>query len=322
MTRRLFQSIRLGGLAALFSLGLSCAHRTEGKLVTATNEYTDSAGKVERVYERDVNRDGYLDREIEVYDAKQELVEYKLDLDQDGVLEKHWTKENEFRSDEFLSEEVKKTPDEERVSEEGRREEGEGIDYSRMSYLQAIAFVHTPKEVQAYFKQHWEFSQQEIANSYARNGAFPFSLSGESSDPPEVETFKHNHLRRKGLCLDYALAAAALLSDDGYPPLILFMRQALPPGASISEMKHHAVFLYRTEQGFDALGNTPRKAKYATLPDVVKSFRTFDVTFNAYAVINLEDNHPGQEWIHGDLDFQYYEVDEWQRVEYGKKKKE
>ncbi len=84
-------------LAALLSVGLylgaSCAHYQEGRVVPPTRESQNEQGNLECIYERDVNRDGIPDLEVEVYSPQKELIEYRLDLDQDGVLDQHWTKE-------------------------------------------------------------------------------------------------------------------------------------------------------------------------------------------------------------------------------------
>ncbi len=214
------------------------------------------------------------------------------------------------RKEDHKKEEISKKGNEPIAKEEKKA-------YWLMDYQEAIATVNTPQEVQEYFKEHWQFSQQEVTNGYAKSININLAWT---NDPPSAETFKYNHTRRRGVCLDYALAAAALLSDDGYPPLILFMKQALPAGVAPNMEKRHAVFFYRTEQGFTALGDIPKETKYpvSSLEDLVKSFRNFNTTFGEFAVVNLDDNYPDRSWISGDIDFQFPVIEDWEKVKYGR----
>jgi hypothetical protein len=103
-------------------------------------------------------------------------------------------------------------------------------DYSTLSWQEAIVHVQAPVQAQHYLDTH-------LTQSNAMSGYIPGLVSwGERS-----ETFRINHTKRVGRCLDYASAAAALLSDNGYPPLILEMQ---------GNLGYHAVYLYRTPDGF------------------------------------------------------------------------
>ena len=85
------------------------------------------------------------------------------------------------------------------------------IDYSRFTWQGAIAYIQTPEQVQDYLARH--FLQENEKSSYIP-GLIVFGKQ-------RGETFRYNHTHRKGNCFDYATSAAALLSDNNYPPLIL-----------------------------------------------------------------------------------------------------
>lgn len=173
------------------------------------------------------------------------------------------------------------------------KEEKKDIDYSQLTWKEAIAYVKTPEQVQDYLYKHFEYDFDEY-NSYNLWGVFNINTKGE--------TFKYNHTRRKGICIDYATAAAALLSDDGYLPLLLNMR---------SEDMQHTVFLYRTDEGFGALGDIPEKPMHKTIEDLVKAISP---TYKYYSVTNLDDNFNDREWIDGDVDLQISNIDVWYEV--------
>jgi len=105
------------------------------------------------------------------------------------------------------------------------------------------------------------------------------------------ESFRVNHQKRRGVCIDFASAAAALVSDEGFPPLVLFMA---------GNAGRHAVFLYRSEYGYGCFGNTPSLPIHRTIEDLVRSLGDF----NRFNVVNLDDNYPNKEWIHGNVDLQ------------------
>lgn len=173
------------------------------------------------------------------------------------------------------------------------KEEKNNIDYSQLTWEEAIAYVKTPEQVQDYFYRHFEYDFDEY-NSYNILGIFNINTKGE--------TFKYNHTRRRGICIDYATAAAALLSDDGYPPLLLNMR---------SEDSQHTVFLYRTNEGLGALEKTSEKPVHKTIDDLVRSISP---KYEYYSIVNLDDNFKDREWIDGDIDLQVPNIDLWYEV--------
>lgn len=162
----------------------------------------------------------------------------------------------------------------------------EKIDYSKLTWREAIRHVQTPEQAQDYLKRHFDYDCNESA----------FALPGLFSMGGKGETFKHNHIRRKGVCFDYATVAAALLSDDGYPPLLLDLQDG--PSSD-----GHSLFLYRTDTGFGALGTTPMKPIYSSTNELVKNINTkYEEHYTQYNVINLDENVPCRQWIGGDMD--------------------
>ena len=161
------------------------------------------------------------------------------------------------------------------------------IDYSKLTWQKAIEYVQTPEQAQNYLDTH--FKQQD-------DGRLKRYIPGLINFGKEKgETFKYNHFKKKGTCVDYATAAAALLSDNNFPPLIIGMR-----GSS----RAHAIFLYKTDQGFSALGVTPMMQSYSSVENLIKGFEEhWGYKFEkSYSIINLDDNFPNREWIYGDLD--------------------
>ena len=87
-----------------------------------------------------------------------------------------------------------------------------------------------------------------------------------------------------------------MLSDNNYPPLLLAMWAA--------EYKNgHAVFLYKENTGFGALGNTPVQAIHSSVEDVITEIsRSNNISYEIYNVVNLDERYPNREWIYDNLD--------------------
>ena len=145
------------------------------------------------------------------------------------------------------------------------------IDFDRigeMTWEEAIEAIQTPLEAQVYLDDH-------------------FSYPSSSIDNGRVDSFKTNHSDGKGVCYDYAMAAAALLSDNGYPPLVLLV-------------KNHGVFLYREGDSYVALGNTPVMEGADSIEGLVGKISDITgVDYKTYAVFNLDDYY-GDWWVGGD----------------------
>ncbi len=150
--------------------------------------------------------------------------------------------------------------------------------FETLTWKEAIEYVQTPEEAQGYLNTHMHYDEMGIFET----------LFGYKS-----ETFKNNHADKEGVCLDYAVAAAALLHDNGYDPLLLGMQGD----------GYHMVFLYKTEEGlFGALGNTPMPPTYSSVNNLVKAFKLYyGKRFDKYGVLNLDQNFPNKTWINGDI---------------------
>jgi len=173
--------------------------------------------------------------------------------------------------------------------------EVETIDYSKLTWQEAIEHVKTPKQAQDYLYKNFEIDFKELMWSFNFLGINFFTKG---------ETFKYNHTRRKGICIDYATAAAALLSDDDYPPLMLHMK-------CDNRRDMHVVFLYKTEEGFGALGMTPEKPIHKTIDSLVTALGE---EYDHFSIVNLDKNYKNREWIDGDIDLQGHPIDKWETV--------
>ncbi len=174
-------------------------------------------------------------------------------------------------------------------------QEIEQIDYSKLTWQEAITHIKTPQQAQDYLYKHFEIDFEELMWSFNFLGIIFFTKG---------ETFKYNHTRRKGICIDYATAAAALLSDDGYPPLMLYMKCE-------NKRDRHVVFLYKTEEGFGALGSTPEKPIHKTIEELVTALGD---EYERFSIVNLDENYKNREWIDGDVDLQGHPIDKWEKV--------
>jgi len=142
----------------------------------------------------------------------------------------------------------------------------DSIDYNKMTWEESITYIKTPNQAQDYLNRHF---------SYDSVGTY--------------ESFKKNHLDKKGNCVDYAFGAASLLIDDGFPPIIIGFK-----GKSLK----HLIYVYKTEKGFSALGNTPVEKRYPKIMDLIQDFENqYDYHPKKYFIINLNENFPDTSWI-------------------------
>jgi len=183
------------------------------------------------------------------------------------------------------------------------KEQENNLNFNKLNYKEAIKAVQTPDQVQGdFFEKYFYFDQDEIKEHVIGPFVVSKRLKGES--------FKYNYNKKKGVCLDYATCAAALLSDNGYAPLLLSLRDN-------SSTEGHMVFLFKDKETglFGALGSTPMFGDYFTVKDLVKDFEPkHGWKFDKYAIINLDDKFPNHEWIDGSVDMQRVTVDKWTEV--------
>ena len=141
------------------------------------------------------------------------------------------------------------------------------IDYTKLTWQEAIEFVQTPEQAQDYLDRYFSFDEDDVG-----------------------ETFALNHADRRGTCIDYAISAAALLSDNNYPSLMLAMGSAFREG--------HAVFLYRTESGYGAIGTSPLDPKYRTVEELVRGYNLrYNDDFSSFFIADLNATYPNHGWI-------------------------
>ncbi|MCL5018786.1 MAG: hypothetical protein M1416_03435 [Candidatus Pacearchaeota archaeon] len=151
--------------------------------------------------------------------------------------------------------------------------------YERMTSEESIKAVKTPKQVLDYFTQKMYYKNEN-----------------NSIEKGEYQSFKANHIDRKGVCFDYAMSAAALLSDNGYPPLVLIL---------MGKPINHSVFLFKQNDSYYALGNTstyPEKSStIEELADKLSPQNTVKSKWEKYVIINLDEVYPDRKWINGDV---------------------
>lgn len=144
------------------------------------------------------------------------------------------------------------------------------VRYQSMSYQEMIQEIHTPDEVR------W----------YIRNYITP------EEDPSFAAPFQMIHAQRKGDCSEAVVAAAALLSDDGYPPQVLFLRSPLDP----QRYPRHLVFVYEEKNLWGSLGINDADIQYArfsTLEELALQFPFEEYSFQILPV----EKFPG--WVSG-----------------------
>ena len=127
-----------------------------------------------------------------------------------------------------------------------------------------------------------------------------------------LNALPYNHERRRGTlrsfrgvvrrgrahCLEAALAAAVILEQHGYPPLVMSIES--------KDWLDHVVFLYRDEGGWGAIARSRdpglhgRKAVFRTPRAVALSYVEGYVDYTGrvrgYGVANLDDALPHYDW--------------------------
>ncbi len=143
--------------------------------------------------------------------------------------------------------------------------------YTQMSYQEMIAEIKTPEQV-AWYIQHY--------------------IEKEDGASLHAYTFHDIHERRKGDCSEATVAAAALLSDDGYAPLVLFFRRPFDDKI----FPRHVIFVYSQNSQWGSLGINGQDIQrpiYSTLEELALQFPFEEYTFEKLPV----EKFPG--WISG-----------------------
>lgn len=130
--------------------------------------------------------------------------------------------------------------------------------FKNMNYQQAITEINTPQETEWYVRHYIISKKNDVAKS-----------------------FKQIHETREGDCSEAVVAASALLSDNGYPPIYLSMRNS---GKKVG----HGVFLYQQDGKWGTIGinsldnNTP---KFNSLEEIARRLK-----YNEYKLTRIRDD--------------------------------
>lgn len=144
--------------------------------------------------------------------------------------------------------------------------------YKKLSIEQVIKAVSTPEQAAEYCLSLESASDSE--------------LYGE---PDYWASFKKTHSTQRGDCEDAAIAAAVLLSDDGYKPLLLELEEFWEPGKSI---KAHIVYVYKKKGLWGSIGinsSDVQPARYKTLDSLAKKLIDVykEARFEVYRVLDF-----------------------------------
>lgn len=145
------------------------------------------------------------------------------------------------------------------------------VDFGRFSWQDAIKYVSTPREAQYYCNWLCATKKFTNVNSY-------------------IPSFKEVHEGNQMDCVRGAIAAAALLSDNGYAPLALTVCDN-----STFSCEGHIVFIYKQNGKFGSVGINKHdfhEPKFDTVRDLAQDIVDhFPDNWNYYGVLNFADNH-------------------------------
>jgi len=115
-------------------------------------------------------------------------------------------------------------------------------DLERMSYEEAMKYVQTPEQVKDYIKSVLNKRRAKIIQDLTVTN--------------DLKSFKTIH---KGIeyasCIEATVAAAALLKDNGYQPLVLmFLKKGYENIDPTKEFSGHAVYIFKKDGKFGSRG--------------------------------------------------------------------
>ena len=158
-------------------------------------------------------------------------------------------------------------------------------EYERMSWNEVIENIQTPREAQSYCNF---LMARAIHNNNFDDGSHFYG-------------FRTVHEGAPTDCSEAAYAAAALLSDDGYEPLVMVLAENTLAGSLLGN-RAHIVFVYKQNDGFGSIGIRQRKdfnrPVFATLDALAKRIQQVqhqdnqDILLTRYVVINIGENDP------------------------------
>lgn len=147
--------------------------------------------------------------------------------------------------------------------------------YQNKTYQEVIKKIDTPKKANNYTTNYLEYT-----DDWNQYNSLDYSAS-----------FEKIHLSQEDDCDGGAVAAAALLEDDGYPPLIMTLMR-------LGDRQAHAVYVYEKEGKWGSIGINKMdwsRPKYDSLNDLAASYEirySKFPFFDAYYVTNLNETCP------------------------------
>lgn len=158
--------------------------------------------------------------------------------------------------------------------------------------LKVIRRCHTPERAQRWL--------DSLAYNWERGGK------------PTLRTFRGVLRHRRAHCLEGAVAAAGILAQHGFPPLLLCME---------ARDIDHNLFVFQRRGLWGAVGQSRdpnlrgRMARYKTLRDLVMSYHPYywnywtkdetDLTLRGYSLVNLARFR--QDWVTAEKDVFFIE---------------
>ncbi len=168
--------------------------------------------------------------------------------------------------------------------------------YKEMNYLGAIQHVERPGQAQEYLDYHLHVGYDKEVYAWKED------RKGYVYKPDDFwAPFKLIHEKGRDDCDGFAVAAAALLSDNGYSGDILWLYSANP-----TIKNSHVVYIYknRTTEKYCAITRLETEKEigrhgYDTINSLAEALLKAHHNFDSYVTISLPD--PKKiDWINGD----------------------
>lgn len=167
------------------------------------------------------------------------------------------------------------------------------IDYDSMSLEEVIKYIKTPEQAQHYLNNLDvpKAPEREEKSVKDKESFFPFS--------EKSKTFRDVHYSGTANCLGHSIAAAALLKDNGYSPVIMFLE-------SEGFSENHAVYIYKKNNKYGVLGTSSLKPEFDTISEIKEELRERypENKPRKYWLSDLDKSFPDEEWIYGSKNMQ------------------
>ncbi len=143
-----------------------------------------------------------------------------------------------------------------------------------LSYRQVISEIETPEQAQQYLLNYLTFAHDQ-------------KIFGEKD---YIASFERIHTQGSDDCDGGVIAAAALLSDNGYPPLSLCMYKK---EHTLTNVGGHAIFIYKQDGKWGTLGILKydcQSPRYKSVEEIVRKYG-----FDKFNIINIGKEYP--DWL-------------------------